>query len=70
MIQPPGSFIDSPINLISNLMEIYQAQETGKPFHISRDGIERYSRAHLTTQLADVLSKVTGRRVNQNTADG
>jgi glycosyltransferase involved in cell wall biosynthesis len=51
------------------ILEIYRAQETGKPVRISREGIERYSRAYLTTRLAEVLAKVTGSEPNQDTAD-
>ncbi len=61
----------SDVESIENaILEVYRAKETGNAIHISRDGIERYSRAYLTTQLADVLNKVTGRRINhQNTTD-
>jgi glycosyltransferase involved in cell wall biosynthesis len=51
------------------ILEVCRAKETGNAIQISRDGIERYSRAYLTTQLADVLSKVTGLQADQETAD-
>jgi glycosyltransferase involved in cell wall biosynthesis len=51
------------------ILEVYRAKEAGNPYSISRNGIERYSRAYLTTQLAEVLSKVTNHQSVQGSAD-